>query len=138
MINRDWAINGAAGFGRAVAAYFFAGALVVGCGGRNAVAVDVDMARQALETTLRAWKAGDKPDAIALQSMAITAQDFDWLRGWTLIDYEIKPGQTQDELNLRCPVHLKLRDERGSFTERDVIYVVATKPAVTVFREVGL
>jgi hypothetical protein len=119
----------------AVAALFIA---VGGCGGPRARPVEPDKARQALHAALEAWQAGRSIDELRQVQPGITVQDFDWIGGIELVEFEIQSNQQQDELNLRCPVRLRLRDRQGNVAEKHVIYAVATAPVITVFREMSM
>jgi hypothetical protein len=102
---------------------------------KTAPTVNADQARQALRTTLDGWKAGATPESLRGGPAAITAQDFDWMAGSTLVDYQIEGDGDFDDANLRIPVTLNLRDSSGKESTKRVKYVVGTSPAVTVFRD---
>ncbi len=110
--------------------------LVNGCtDAPRAAAVDSSKAREALQTTLEGWKNGKKPEDLKTGPMAITAQDLDWLAGYSLVSYQVVDEGKNDDANLRIPVELKLRDPAGKEVSKRVSYVVGTNPSVTVFRE---
>ena len=110
-------------------------ALCVGCGGpQRAAPVNPDRAREAVKTALDGWKAGKKPADLAAGSPAITAQDFDWLAGHTLVEYQLVDEGTPLDANLHIKAKLTLRDAKGRTTTKTVTYVVGTDPSLTVFR----
>jgi hypothetical protein len=110
---------------------------LVGCSGARKMAPPVDpaRAREALRTTLDSWKSGGTPETLKSSPAAITAQDFDWMAGFKLVDYRIDGDGKDDNANLRIPVQLTLRDPGGKELTKRVTYVVGTSPAVTVFRD---
>jgi hypothetical protein len=110
---------------------------VSGCSNepRKAGAVDAVRARDALKTTLDAWKGGSKPAELKQKSPAIVAQDLDWEKGLRLVDYSLNSEGTDDTANLRIPVELVLADPSGQESRKKVTYVVGTSPSITVFRE---
>lgn len=110
---------------------------LAGCssGRQYAPSVDPDRAHAAVRTTLESWKGGGTPEALRSGPEAITAQDFDWMAGYALLDYRIDGEGQDDDANLRIPVELTLRDPGGKEVKKRVVYVVGTGPAVTVFRE---
>jgi hypothetical protein len=109
---------------------------VGGCGDPpRAAAVDGSKARDALRTVLDGWKGGAKPESLKSGSPSITAQDLDWIAGFTLVDYRVVDEGKADDANLRIPVELKLKDPSGREVSKRVSYVVGTSPQVTVFRE---
>lgn len=121
-------------------------ALVVGfplvlaaCDGAPAKAptVDATKARDALRTVLDRWKDGAKPDDLPKGTPPITVQDFDWLKGHSLVSYELDNEGAFDDANLRVPVTLSLKDSTGRAWQQKVSYVVGTSPSITVFREMG-
>ncbi len=102
----------------------------------TAAPLDSSKARDALKTTLEAWKRGDEPSALKSASPAITAQDLDWLAGSKLVSYEVKGEGTGVGSNLRVPVQVTLTDKDGKDVVKTVNYVVGTSPSLTVFRDV--
>ncbi len=110
-----------------------------GCDGGPAKAPTVDSgrAREVLNTVLEKWKSGAKIEELKTGSPSITVQDFDWMGGAKLVNYEVIGEANFDDANLRIPVKLSLSDASGKALEKQVSYVVGTSPAVTVFREMG-
>lgn len=111
-------------------------AAIVGCSGQKiAASVDADKARDALKTVLESWKQGGTIDALKNGSPSIVAQDFDWMNGAKLIDYQIEDPGKNDDANLRIPVKLTLQGPNGKEVQKQVRYIVGTDPAITVFRD---
>jgi hypothetical protein len=106
-----------------------------GCGARTSAApLDTAKAREALKTTLDAWKTGADASTLKSNSPAIVAQDLEWLGGAKLLDYQIEGEGTPVDSNLRVPVKLTLKTQDGGETAKNVNYLVGTSPALTVFR----
>lgn len=109
---------------------------LAGCGGvRTAAPVQPDKAREALRVTLDQWKGGSSIDDFRKAHKEITVQDFDWMSGTKLSDYQVADGEKYDDANLRIPVTLTLLSKEGGEVVKKVTYVVGTSPSVTVFRD---
>ena len=107
--------------------------LLMGCSpSARHLKVDEAQARAACEAFLNAWKAGKQ--SIDLQPDIIGA-DFEWTAQSQLLAYEMQPKTHNDGANLHIPVRLTLKTTKGIESKSDVIYIVSTSPAVTVFRE---
>lgn len=109
-----------------------------GCGGGGdydaaAHRVDAETARSTLVSVLDGWKAGDQPDAWQQKSPSVVIQDFDWMGGAKLTEYEILKQEAIDA-NLHCQVKLSLEHPEQGSTEKTVTYLVSTSPVLTVFR----
>jgi len=112
-----------------------AGFLATGCGDRiSAAPLDTTKARDALKTTLDAWKSGADASTLKSNSPAIVAQDLEWLGGAKLVDYQIEGEGTPVDSNLRVSVKLTLKGRDGTEATKSVNYLVSTSPALTVFR----
>jgi len=106
-----------------------------GCSGSSqAHAVNEPRARDALKTALDQWKAGASIESMTSSSTPMTVQDFDWMAGAKLVDYELIDDGKAYDANLRVQVKLSLRGP-GKATEKKVWYLVGTSPSVTVFRD---
>lgn len=113
-----------------------AGPMLSGCsGGPRAAAVDPARARDALRAALDSWKKGEPIDSLKAGSPSIVAQDFDWMAGQRLVDYEVTGDGKDDNANLRIPVTLTMRTPQGKEVRKSVSYVVGTSPTLTVFRD---
>ena len=122
-----------------MAAYFtlaIAGPLLSGCSEEQgrAAPVDPSLARDALNTALESWKKGEAIDALKSGSPPIVAQDFDWMAGSKLVEYQLLGDGTPEDANLRARVQLTVRDPQGRTSTKAVTYVVGTDPKLTVFR----
>ncbi len=110
-------------------------AFVAGCGDKPVAApVEPDKARQTLRTALDAWKDGQAIETLSQATPPIVAQDFDWMAGSKLTDYQLLDEGQPEDANLRVKVKLSLRDKQGQSATKTVIYVVGTDPKLTVFR----
>ena len=106
-----------------------------GCGPSGNAPVNVDIAKQTLQTTLEKWKNGDEITSLQKASPSIVVQDMDWTSGAKLIKFEILSDPKPMDANLIAKVKLKLSDANGQESEKDVTYMVGTAPALTVFRD---
>jgi hypothetical protein len=108
-----------------------------GCSGSShAHDVDEPRAREALKTALNEWKNGSSPESLPSSSTPMTVQDFDWLAGAKLVDFEIADDGKAYDANLRVQVKLTLNAPGArKNTEKKVWYLVGTSPSVTVFRD---
>jgi hypothetical protein len=108
-----------------------------GCSGAAAHAVDPSRARDALVVALDHWKTGEDPRALPSSTTPMTVQDFDWLGGAKLIDYQLlSEGQKRDaNLSVKVKLTLASNQGKGKNVEKTVYYLVGTSPSVTVFRD---
>ena len=116
--------------------------LLPGCSNpATAHAVDPPQAREALKAALDGWKNGETPKSLESSSTPIVVQDFDWMAGAKLSNYEIIDEGKAEDANLRVRVNLTLSGGRASgasqpkTAEKKVWYLVTTSPKVTVFRD---
>jgi hypothetical protein len=109
-----------------------------GCwGSSQAHAVDPPRAREALKIALEHWKSGESPRSLQSSSTPMIVQDFDWIGGAKLLDYQILDDGTALDANLSVKVKLILDSpgkKQGKADEKAVWYLVGTSPSVTVFR----
>lgn len=106
-----------------------------GCGGPyQSAPVNVAKAQEVLITALDSWKNGDPIELLQSEAPAIVVQDFDWMSGVKLLQYEVLDDENPVDANLVSKVKLSLQDKRGNKSEKSVIYHVGTAPALTVFR----
>jgi len=108
---------------------------VIGCGGRRNVPADASVARQSLTTALESWKAGDPPTKIRDGSPSITMVDVAWVAGQKLESFEIVGPDVETAVNLVCPVKLVLKDKDGKQVTKQVKYVIATSPVISISRD---
>jgi hypothetical protein len=97
--------------------------------------IDAAQARKALASTLESWKAGENPADLQSRAPAITVGDYDWEAGSKLASYEIMSSESDDGVNLHCPVKLVFKDPQGRTRESQVTYIVGTSPVITVMRD---
>jgi hypothetical protein len=109
-----------------------------GCSSAPPHPVDPSYARESLKTALEQWKKGEEPKSLTTSSTPMTVQDFDWMAGAKLLDYQLVDDGTPKDANLHVQVKLTLSDpavDKGKAAEKKVWYVVTTSPSVTVFRD---
>ncbi|MBM4071915.1 MAG: hypothetical protein FJ271_23760 [Planctomycetes bacterium] len=94
--------------------------LAVGCGGNAPSKDEIDQGRKAVETFLASWKQGDTPGK--LKGHSILVDDPDWTGGMKLLDFQITGTESDHPTNPRFRVKLKLKDEDGPQSEKDVVY----------------
>ena len=95
-------------------------------GPRTAAPVEPEKARAALRTALDAWKAGRPIESLAGESPPIVAQDFDWMAGGRLVEYQVLGDGTAEDANLRVRVELTVRNPHGRTSTKTVAYIVGT------------
>jgi hypothetical protein len=113
---------------------------LAGClGSSQARPVDAPRAREALKIALDHWKKGEDPKTLESSEIPMVAQDFEWAGGAKLIDYQIVDDGKEEDVNLRIPVKLTLKNvgkDKEKAVEKKASYVVGTSPSVTVFRDI--
>ncbi len=111
-------------------------AACVGCGSSSGPwKLDVEIARESLETSLKAWKAGETPATLEQKSPKIIVGDFDWKAGKKLLDFKVRDNDSNEGTNLRKFVELTLQSESGQPIRVDAAYLISTRPIITVFRQ---
>ncbi len=98
--------------------------------------VNAAKARETLRAALDSWKKGDKVDALQGASPPIYVIDMEWQAGSRLKDYQLVNDGEEKDAHLFCPVRLTLIDPKGHEVKREVTYIVATAPNLTVSRKV--
>ena len=101
--------------------------------------VDAPRAREALKTALEHWKKGEDARSLESSSTPMVAQDFEWVQGAKLIDYQVVDDGKEEGANLRVQVKLTLANpgkDKGKPVEKKASYVVGTSPSLTVFRDI--
>jgi hypothetical protein len=105
----------------------------LGCGSGRPAA-DVERGRKALVAALDSWKANEPP--AKLKSLPEPVDFPEELRAThTLTEYTIGAADTSDAEFIRYRVTLKLKDQKGKASEREVVYAVALKNPVAVSRD---
>ncbi len=95
--------------------------------------------REALKIALDHWKKGEDPKTLESSEIPMVAQDFKWAGGAKLIDYQIVNDGKEEDVNLRIPVKLTLKNvgkDKEKPVEKKASYVVGTSPSVTIFRDI--
>lgn len=106
-----------------------------GCGGPSLqTPADSGQARQALCTTLDAWKRGDSVESLRGASPAVQVNDPDWPAGYRLTDYQVADQEARHGTDLRYHVALTLKDPNGRIVRKNTTYIVGTNPVPTVVR----
>lgn len=98
--------------------------------------VDSEKARDALRAALDSWKKGEKVDSLQKASPPIFVIDPEWQSGAVLKDYKLVGDGKEMDANLFCKVSLTVRPPGGAESTREVTYIVATAPNLTVSRKV--
>ena len=111
--------------------------LLTGCesGTYQSAPVDGPVARDTLERVLETWKEGGTIESLREESPPVVVQDFDWLNGMELLNYEVIGKGKEANANLIARVKLSLKDAEGAHFGKTVTYLVGTAPALTVFRD---
>lgn len=111
-------------------------ALAVGCkGGHKFSQAELDRARQALEASLDSWKKGEALEKLRSRPEPIQFAE-EWPKqGLKLLDYQVLGTEHTDMETMRFSVKLTVQDRRGKREERQVTYVVAIKPPITIGRD---
>lgn len=109
--------------------------LAAGCGGPSLQApAEPGPARQALCTTLDAWKRGESVESLRGASPAVQVNDPDWPAGYRLTHYQVADTEARDGIDLRYRVALTLKDPRGRIVRKNTSYTVGTSPVLTIVR----
>lgn len=112
--------------------------LLVGCGPshRTAAPVNVDTARQTLQSVLESWQKGESLESWRQHDPEVVIQDMDWSAGAKLKEFEILDAGDARDANLHCRVKLVFDGSAQGKKQQEVTYVVGTDPVLTVFRDV--
>ena len=111
--------------------FLIALAALAGCGGGSAPLPSTVVARQALQTSLDAWKAGKPPSSLNGEKPGIEAVDFEWKAGKVLSNYtlgEEAPGQGVQTLS----ASLTIKGEPGP---KEVKYMILGLDPMRIFRD---
>jgi len=107
---------------------FFA---LAGCGGSGAAIVPTENeARQALETTLNAWKSGQPIASLAQGTPKVEANDFEWEAGKKLADFSIgseSPGVGTKNFSVKLTI--------APSETKDVTYMILGKDPFRILRD---
>lgn len=107
--------------------------LPAGCGDNLPPAADAGKAREALQTSLDAWKAGEAREALQSRSPAIYFNEPLCRPGHRLLDYRLDESSEQRfGQALRYTVVFSLKAEGGATVRHTAVYEVSTHPAVVI------
>lgn len=109
-------------------------AVCAGCGDR-VYKLDEEIARQSLATTLDVWKSGESSSTLESKSPKIIAIDFDWRASKKLLDFKLHDTDAGEGSSLRKSVELTLASPSGKPEKVEALYLVSTRPAITVVRQ---
>jgi hypothetical protein len=108
-------------------------ASVLGCASTRPES-EVNRGREAVVAALDGWK-GNRP-AESLKARPEPVDFTEELRkNYTLVEYTLGNVDSSDKDVIRYAVTLKLKDRKGTVTEREVVYAVALKSPVVVARD---
>ena len=110
---------------------------VSGCGGSFGSSFDPDEGKKALSAALDAWKAGEKPNALAQRTPPIHVTDGDWLSGLRLQAYSADDGKLVGS-DVNYQVALELKTPKGQVVKKTAVYAVTTHPQTLVLRQDSL
>ena len=108
---------------------------LIGCGPPGVPVSDVDAARNLLDTSLQAWKAGRTVEQLRQEKPPIYVADDLWNQGVELTDYTIASDGELYGSNVRLQVKLNGLRKDGETIAQQVKYLVTTTPALTIARE---
>lgn len=112
---------------------------LVGCGPKS-FPVDPEAGKQAMNTFLKAWSAGEAIASLESKTPRIVGADEDWQLGHKLLSFEVVETKVYDRTML-CMVKLTVqRPPSGEETEpveevKYATYTVGTQPYITIFRD---
>jgi hypothetical protein len=114
--------------------------MVLGCGGcgQSASPSDQVEGRKALQAVLDAWKAGEKPDALARRTPPIHVSDGDWMSGLRLQSYKADDDGKLVGSDVNYNVVLELKTAKGKVVKKNAVYAVTTHPQLLVLRQDSL
>jgi hypothetical protein len=105
----------------------------LGCGPKRSKE-EIERGRQALNTALTAWKAGDSPERLKATADPMEFSD-DLRRQFELVDYSIGAIDAKEPPYLRYSVKMTFRDKRGQTSEREVVYSVELTKPIRIVRD---
>lgn len=88
---------------------------------------DYNRAKEALAKALQAWKNGEKPTKWTKKNVPIRFVDDAWLRGSTLVEFEIVELRANVDKAPEAMVKLQLRSKKGEESEREALYGINLK-----------
>jgi hypothetical protein len=111
--------------------------LALGCtsSGPDERPADPALAREALQTSLEAWKDGRPPASLHERQPPIRVDDEDYMIGFRLESYQVSDSVREVGNSLAYRVALNLKDRKGKLRRKAVVYCVATYPFLSVARQ---
>jgi hypothetical protein len=106
-------------------------AALAGCGSGAAPLPSTALARQALQASLDAWKAGKPASALVTEKPSIETVDFEWKAGKALAEYTIDsetPGKGTQTFGATLTL-------KGTPTPKKVEYMVLGLDPVRIYRD---
>lgn len=111
--------------------FLIALAALAGCGDGSAPLASTASARQALQASLDAWKAGKPASSLAGETPPIEIVDFEWKAGKILSDYALGDETTgQGTQTIAATLTLK-----GDPAPKPVQYMILGLEPVRIFRD---
>lgn len=95
----------------------------------------INFAKQTVETALKTWQQGGKPEDLEQGTEPIEFHDDDWDRSARLIEYELRQSYMETDGTARCAVRLKVQTDQKSPREIECTYQIVTEPKVIVARD---
>ncbi|MFO0818335.1 MAG: hypothetical protein U1A77_10365 [Pirellulales bacterium] len=113
---------------------FVIGASVLsgGCGPKLPPVADPELAKQALQTALEAWKNGQTIESLTKQTPAIYFNEEVWQGGQTLLKYELQENRASGR-GWQFDVQMTLGNAPDS--PRVFHYLVDTDPAIVIVQQ---
>ena len=107
--------------------------LSAGCGDKLPPAADSEKARQALQTALAAWKAGDARAALQSRSPAVYFNEPLCGPGHKLLDYQVdETSEQRFGQSVRYTVVLSFQARGGATVRHTAVYEISTHPTVVI------
>jgi hypothetical protein len=124
-------MNGLLNRARAVRLQFVVALLLTlaccGCGDGGAKQKLLDDAQRSVETSLEAWKRGEKPASLLDGPHGIEFFDEDWNRSMSLVEYTVHATYLETDGTPRCAVDLVLKSGDQPPEQLRVTYEMVTK-----------
>jgi hypothetical protein len=107
--------------------------LPAGCGDKLPPEADAGQAREALQTSLDAWKAGDSREALQARSPAIYFNEPLCRPGHKLLDYRLDESSEQRfGQAVRYTVVFSLKARDGATVRHTAVYEISIHPTVVI------
>jgi hypothetical protein len=103
----------------------------VGCNGPKSAPANPETARNALDTSLQAWKNGAKSESLQNQSPAVFFYYDSWEKGERLLDYKVS-APTPYGNSLKVKVKLVLETKAGKKHVEETDFSIDTHPKIVI------